>query len=305
MATTVKVKDEKVPLLIKLPVGSIAGVIGTTTIYPLDFVKTQLQKKKGLYNGPIDCARKVYAAGGPLAFYDGLRLNLFGVVFEKALKLAVNEYVKEQFEDENGKVALKHEMLAGATAGCIQAVFTNPMEVSKIWMQVQNEKPPAERLSSMGVLKALRLKGLYMATHASIARDVPFSIIFFPLYSNLREAMAKTNPTTGEKTNSLMDNIVCGTVAGSIGAGLVTPFDMLKTRLQKPGGLAVYKNLFHAFKVVTQQEGYKVLYSGATPRMIVVGPLFGVTMLCFEQLKVWYNQNKNNYDFLKRFQTNK
>lgn len=62
---------------------------------------------------------------------------------------------------------------------------------------------------------------------------------------------------------------------GSIAAGLVTPMDMLKTRLQKPDGIRDYKNMIYAYRMVVEKDGYAALYSGATPRMMVVGPLFG------------------------------
>lgn len=47
----------------------------------------------------------------------GILANLIGVTPEKAIKLAVNDFVREQTADENGNVAWYNGILAGAS-GC-------------------------------------------------------------------------------------------------------------------------------------------------------------------------------------------
>jgi len=82
------VREKKLPLPIKLVVGAVAGVIGTSCIFPIDMVKTRLQASTNTYSSPIDCFRKILATeGGPRALYRGLAANLIGVTPEKAIKL--------------------------------------------------------------------------------------------------------------------------------------------------------------------------------------------------------------------------
>lgn len=45
----------------------------------------------------------------------GILANLIGVTPEKAIKLAVNDFVREQTADENGNVAWYNGILAGAS----------------------------------------------------------------------------------------------------------------------------------------------------------------------------------------------
>ena len=45
----------------------------------------------------------------------GILANLIGVTPEKAIKLAVNDFVREQTADENGDVAWYNGILAGAS----------------------------------------------------------------------------------------------------------------------------------------------------------------------------------------------
>lgn len=61
--------------------------------------------------------------------------------------------------------------------------------------------------------------------------------------------------------------------------------DMVKTRLQLEGGRARYGSWVNCFRTVLREEGAGKLFSGAVPRMCVVGPLFGITLLSFEVLK--------------------
>merc|ERR1719273_1761931 len=57
--------------------GFLSGWVASTVSLPFDFVKTRLQKQvanadgKLPYNGVVDCIRKVAAAEGPMALYQG------------------------------------------------------------------------------------------------------------------------------------------------------------------------------------------------------------------------------------------
>jgi solute carrier family 25 (mitochondrial aspartate/glutamate transporter), member 12/13 len=178
-----KSKEKKIPMGMKLVVGGIAGIIGTCCIYPIDMVKTRLQQDStGIYRSPLHCARTLLKSEGAGGFYKGLGPNLVGVTPEKAIKLAVNEAMRERLENSDGSIGLFSEIIAGATAGFCQVIATNPMEIVKIRMQTMAFKPVEERMSTMQVIRHLGLRGLYRGTPATLLRDVPFSFIIFPGY---------------------------------------------------------------------------------------------------------------------------
>lgn len=56
-------------------------------------------------------------------------------------------------------------------------------------------------------------------------------------------------------------------------------------RLQAVGGLAKYVSMGNCYRTILKEEGILALYKGAIPRMIVVGPLFAITLLSFETQK--------------------
>lgn len=128
-------------------------------------------------------------------------------------------------ERDDGSIALHHEILAGASAGFCQVIATNPMEITKIRMQMQALLPEAERMSAVQVVKQMGLKGLYTGTVATLSRDVPFSLIYFPGYANLKLMLADE-----KGNNSFADNLLAGGIAGALSAGAVTPTDVVKTR---------------------------------------------------------------------------
>ena len=146
-------RPKKLPIHIKLVVGAVAGAFGTTCIFPIDMIKTRLQSS-GQGISPVEVCKKIYHnEGGIRAFYRGLGPNLIGVIPEKAIKLAANEAFREMFEKEDGSIELGHEIIAGAGAGFCQVIATNPMEITKIRMQMQATLPIAERQSTIQVVK--------------------------------------------------------------------------------------------------------------------------------------------------------
>jgi solute carrier family 25 aspartate/glutamate transporter 12/13 len=241
-------------------------------------IKTRLQS--GQFTGPAHVVKTIMGTEGIGGFYKGLGANLVGVTPEKAIKLAANEYLREKLGEDEGPLPLHYEMLAGAGAGFVQCIATNPMEITKIRLQMQSMLPPDQRMGTMDVVKSLGLRGMYQGSEATLVRDVPFSLLFFPAYSNLKDLFANA-----DGTNSKMSLLAAGCLAGGGAAGLNTPADVVKTRMQVAGGKERYGTMLNCFKTVFRDEGFMALYAGAVPRMCVVAPLFGIALLSFEKVK--------------------
>merc|ERR1711934_802404 len=144
-----------------------------------------------MYRNPLHCFRKIVRAEGVKGLYRGLPPNLIGVTPEKAIKLAANDLLREHLSDDNGNITLPNEILAGGGAGFMQVIATNPMEITKIRLQVQGTLPPSvPRQSAVEIVQSLGLQGLYRGTPATLLRDVPFSLIFFPLFANLKKYLS-------------------------------------------------------------------------------------------------------------------
>merc|ERR1712038_1863881 len=143
--------------------GSIAGAAGATAVYPIDLVKTRMQNQRTgsyvgelLYRNSFDCFRKVIRHEGPTGLYRGLVPQLMGVAPEKAIKLTMNDLVRDKIrENNNNDLPLAGEILAGGMAGFSQVMFTNPLEIVKIRLQVAGEIATAKKPSAIQVVKEL------------------------------------------------------------------------------------------------------------------------------------------------------
>lgn len=143
--------NHKSSLSTKLACGAFAGIVGTSLIYPLDFVKTRLQNSD-LKSSQI--VHDIYRTSGIKGFYRGLFANLLGISPEKAIKLAVNDYVREYYTTmlnvQESELPFKYGIIAGSTAGFCQVIVTNPMEMTKIQMQMNSKLNTLQVVSSLG-----------------------------------------------------------------------------------------------------------------------------------------------------------
>ncbi|KAI0123020.1 mitochondrial carrier domain-containing protein [Xylariales sp. AK1849] len=273
--------------------GSFAGAFGAFIVYPIDLVKTRMQNQRGanpgqrLYKNSIDCFKKVIANEGVKGLYSGVLPQLVGVAPEKAIKLTVNDLVRNNFTDKKtGQIWWPHELLAGGSAGACQVVFTNPLEIVKIRLQVQGEaaKAGAERRSAMWIVKNLGLAGLYKGASACLLRDVPFSAIYFPTYSHLKRDLFGESQT---KKLGILQLLTAGAIAGMPAAYLTTPCDVIKTRLQVEArkGDTNYNGLRHAAQTIWKEEGFRAFFKGGPARVLRSSPQFGVTLATYEVLQ--------------------
>ena len=76
--------------------------------------------------------------------------NLIGVFPVQALKLAGNDLFRDLLADKDGNVSFMSTILAGAGAGTVQVIASNPMEITKIRLQIQSTLPKEEQKNIVG-----------------------------------------------------------------------------------------------------------------------------------------------------------
>ena len=247
------------PFFIHTAAGALAGSAGALAAYPIDYVKSQLQTERGRaeYVNGWDAAWRIVQQDGPTALYRGAWVNVLGVAPEKTIKLGTNAYVTTILRQRLpvvGSIAsmtavpstlplpLEQQILAGAIAGMMQVIVTNPLEVVKVKMQT----------SSMSVSEVMQELNspmdLYNGAGACLVCDMLFSAILFPLYQQLKllllpiftAGLLAFADAGGDSAHKAVDTVGAAAfwsdlVAGSLAAGpaalLNTPADVIKTRI--------------------------------------------------------------------------
>lgn len=90
--------------------------------------------------------------------------------------------------------------------------------------------------------------------------------------------------SSDSRNGNLLPVFGAGILSGMVAATLVTPMDVVKTRLQvaKVPGAYEYKGMMDCYTKIIQQEGFRALFKGAVPRACIVSPLFAITVLVYE-----------------------
>jgi solute carrier family 25 aspartate/glutamate transporter 12/13 len=277
----------RVPLHQKMVVGALSGVIGMSAVFPVDLVKTRLQVlskaaataaagsggKGAASAGISNVCRDVYARQGIAGFYRGLGATAVMIAPEKAIKLGVNDYLRDVFCNyDRTRETMVQQVAAGAITGLVQVVATNPMEVLKIRLQTSETGAS----SPLAVVRELGARGLYNGSAVTLMRDVPYNVIFFTTYIQLKRALTSADGHVAQERI-----FGSGVAAGVVAAWVGTPMDVVKSRIQMRdspytrGALDCARRLYG-------EGGYSIFFRGAIPRMAVQGPLYGISLLFFE-----------------------
>ncbi|XP_072383083.1 mitochondrial S-adenosylmethionine carrier protein isoform X3 [Diabrotica undecimpunctata] len=123
---------------------------------------------------------------------------------------------------------------------------------------------PAVHMFGGGVAEV----GLYRGFGSTILREIPFSVIQFPILEYLKKTYRKNF-----KNNIPLESwevAVCGSIAGGFSAAVTTPLDVAKTRIMladrkqvRAGEMTVANTL----KQIYRTDGVKGLFSGFVPRV--------------------------------------
>uniref|UniRef100_A0A8B9J3Z4 Mitochondrial glutamate carrier 1 n=1 Tax=Astyanax mexicanus TaxID=7994 RepID=A0A8B9J3Z4_ASTMX len=296
--------DKQISLPAKLINGGVAGLIGVTCVFPIDLAKTRLQNQQNgsrLYTSMSDCLIKTIRSEGYFGMYRGAAVNLTLVTPEKAIKLAANDFFRFHLSKDGQKLTLLKEMLAGCGAGTCQVIVTTPMEMLKI--QLQDAGRIGER--AIGQWKKASLDStkdsgphcsgtriiihiLFLIPRFSsftdqilpLPRDVPFSIIYFPLFANLNN-LGKRG---AEGPAPFYVSFASGCIAGSTAAVAVNPVDVIKTRLQsltRGSQEDTYSGVTDCIRKILRNEGPGAFLKGAYCRALVIAPLFGIAQVVY------------------------
>ena len=126
--------------LVEVVGGGIAGMGGTACGYPFDTAKTRLQTPSLGFKGVSDCILRTVQEEGFTALYKGMATPLCTqIVMQGVVFGSYGAAVRVQGRFGRDDKAASTMLVAGATAGLVQAPLFTAIEVVKIRLQVQRD----------------------------------------------------------------------------------------------------------------------------------------------------------------------
>lgn len=271
-----KLGQEAPPFELAVFAGGCASAAVDVIIFPLDSIKTRLQAPQGFQ-----------AAGGYRGLFSGVLAAGLGAVPGGAIFFGAYEFSRAALQPEFAhRPAWMLDAMSASCAATASCIVRNPAIVVQQRMQVRQfvTLPAAVR----GIAAEGGFNAFYSGLAVSIAREIPFAFIQFPIYEALKRFLVSS---AEEEALSPTRIALCGSFAGAVAAAATTPLDLLKTR-QMLGGATGLSGLVAEARVIVATEGVSGLFMGVGPRvgwMAVGGYIFfGVYEVCISVLGAVY-----------------
>lgn len=196
---------------------------------------------------------------------------------KRATKFAANDAWGKFYRNAFGieKMNQSLSVLTGATAGATESFVVVPFELVKIRLQ---DKASAGKYNGMVdvVTKIVRQEGvlaMYQGLESTMWRHILWNAGYFGCIFQVRELL----PKAADKKGQMVNDIIAGSIGGTVGTILNTPLDVVKSRIQNSpriaGTVPKYNWAFPAVGTVMKEEGFSALYKGFLPKVLRLGPV--------------------------------
>jgi len=204
---------------------------------------------------------------------------------KRATKFAANDEWGKIYRKAFGAEKMNQSLsiLTGASAGATESFVVVPFELVKIRLQ---DKASAGRYKGMldVVAQTVRNEGIlamYNGLESTLWRHILWNAGYFGCIFQVRELL----PPAGSKQGQITNDLISGSIGGTVGTILNTPLDVVKSRIQNSpkvaGQVPKYNWAFPAVATVAREEGFAALYKGFLPKVLRLGPGGGILLVVF------------------------
>ncbi|KAI0859361.1 mitochondrial carrier domain-containing protein [Xylaria cubensis] len=278
------------PFTTALLAGGIAGTTVDLSLFPLDTLKTRLQSRAGFF--PSGGFRGVYRGVGSAVVGSAPGAAFFFCTYEGVKDILSR--ARRRRQDEDAALAGLGVGVGGAGAGA-RNTWAQPFEhmlaaslgevaacAVRVPTEVIKQRAQAGQHggSSAGALRAILgqygtvgfagvWRELYRGWGITVMREVPFTVIQFPLWEALKGWGRRRRQGAGGQATTVEvgagESALYGSISGAIAAGITTPLDVLKTRVmlsrERESVLTVLRELF-------ANHGVRPFFAGIGPRVM-------------------------------------
>jgi len=246
-------------LLNSLFSGAAAGMAVDISLFPLDTLKTRLQSSQGFWkSGGFS---RIYAGLGPAALGSAPNAAIFFVTYESTKVMAA-----KALDSERAVGDPRVHMLAASLGEVTACLVRVPVEI------VKQRRQADARTTALSIVKTTvaqeGVRGFYRGYGTTVMREIPFSLIQFPLWEALKAGWGRYQGGVGVDP---LQSAGCGALAGGVSAALTTPLDVAKTRIMLAhADSEIAKNPRTTFVLskVYAENGLRGLFAGLTPRVM-------------------------------------
>jgi len=295
--------EKPLPFQYQFLAGAVAGVSEILVMYPLDVAKTRMQlssKSAGedAYTGMVDVFRKIIKNEGASRLYRGISAPILMEAPKRATKFAANDSWGTFYRNLFGakKTTQPLAILTGATAGATEAFVVVPFELVKIRLQ---DKAQAGKYNGMidCVTKIIRYEGvrsLYNGLESTLWRHILWNAGYFGSIFQIRSLLPPVEP--GNKSKQTRNDLIAGSVGGTIGTILNTPMDVVKSRIQNSpkiaGSIPKYNWAWPGLGTIMREEGFGALYKGFIPKVLRLGPGGGILLVVYTEMMGFFGTHR-------------
>merc|ERR1712025_753198 len=269
--------------------GALSCGITHTAVTPLDLVKCRLQVNKEKYKSLGNGFKVTVADAGARGLVLGWAPTAIGYTAQGICKFRFYEFFKNVYsgligEENTYLYRTSLYLAASASAEFFADIALSPMESCKVRMQtsIPGTFPTTLRKAAPQIYAEEGLNGFYKSLVPLWGRQIPYTMMKFACFERTVEALYQfvvPKPRAEcSKGEQLIVTFAAGYIAGVFCAIVSHPADTLVSYLNKAEGATVGS----AVKVL----GFKGLWMGLGPRIIMIGTLTALQWFIYDGVKV-------------------
>ncbi|XP_046667316.1 S-adenosylmethionine mitochondrial carrier protein homolog [Homalodisca vitripennis] len=263
-------ESENIPSAItSFTAGAVAGLTVDVALFPLDTLKTRIQSEKGFWKS--GGFKQIYKGIGPTAAGSAPCAAIFFLTYNET-KGFLQPYI-------GGNWSPVCHIISASVAEVTVNVVKVPIEI------VKQRRQTTKGVSTLAIVrKAIHnegLRGMYRGFVSTVMRDVPFSVIQFPLWEALKSHIQMM---TGEEVTPAQ-SAFSGAAAGAVAGAATTPLDLAKTRIM----LAEHRphcpsetRMLPVLREIYRLKGLQGVFAGFVPRTVFIFLGGGVFFGCYD-----------------------